>query len=66
MWSLNNSKKIFNASEKAGFIYVGGLRTNRVIYPTNHERLDIRLNNYGKTLTKDDVDLKKRFSNKVA
>lgn len=57
--SWYSSKKIFNASKKAGFKYVGGLRTNRVIYPTNHERLGIKLNAFGKTLTKEDVDLVK-------
>ncbi|MDU4587688.1 MULTISPECIES: transposase [Clostridium] len=57
--SWYSCKKIFNASKKAGFKYVGGLRTNRVIYPTNYERLGIKLNAFGKTLTKEDVDLVK-------
>ena len=57
--SWYSCKKIFKASENAGFKYVGGLRTNRVIYPTNHERLGIKLNDFGKTLTKEDVDLVK-------
>jgi len=57
--SWYSCKKIFNASKKAGFKYVGGLRTNRVIYPTNHERLGIKLNAFGKTLTKEDVNLVK-------
>lgn len=57
--SWYSCKKIFKASKDAGFKYVGGLRTNRVIYPTNYERLGIKLNNFGKTLTKEDVDLVK-------
>ena len=57
--SWYSCKNIFNASKKAGFKYVGGLRTNRVIYPTNHERLGIKLNAFGKTLTKEDVNLVK-------
>lgn len=61
-WPINESyvlcdswyscKKIFKASEKAGFKYVGGLRTNRVVYPVNYERLEIKLNYFRKTLTK--------------
>lgn len=57
--SWYSCRKIFNASKKAGFNYVGGLRTNRIIYPTKHERLGIKLNNFGKTLTKEDVNLVK-------
>jgi hypothetical protein len=57
--SWYNCKKIFNDSKKNGFKYVGGLRTNRVIYATDHEWLGIKLNAFGKTLTKEDVDLVK-------
>jgi hypothetical protein len=57
--SWYSCKKVFKASEKAGFNYVGGLRTNRVIYPSNHKRLGIKLNEFGKTLTKEDVNLVK-------
>jgi hypothetical protein len=57
--SWYSCKKIFKASKEVGFNYVGRLRTNRVIYPANYERLDIKLSNFGKTLTKEDVNLVK-------
>jgi hypothetical protein len=57
--SWYSCKKIFKATENAGFKYVGGLRTNRVIYPPTYKRLGIKLNHFGKTLTKEDVDLVK-------
>jgi hypothetical protein len=57
--SWYSCKKIFSAAKKAGFEYIGGLRTNRVIYPKGHERLGIKVNAFGKTLTKYDVNLVK-------
>lgn len=57
--SWYSCKKIFDATKKAGFNYVGGLRTNRVIYPDKYTKLGIKLNHFGKTLTKEDVDLVK-------
>jgi len=57
--SWYSSKKVFNASTTAGYGYIGGLRTNRVIYPKGHERLGTKVNIFAKTLTKSDVNLVK-------
>lgn len=57
--SWYSCKKIFSATKKAGYDYIGGLKTNRVIYPKGHERLGIKLHAFGKTLTESDVDLVK-------
>ena len=61
--SWYSNKKLFSASKEAGYAYVGGLRTNRVIYPSGHERLGIKLNRMSKILTKDDVNLVKVGNN---
>lgn len=61
--SWYSNKKLFNASKKAGYAYIGGLRTNRVIYPPSHTRLGIKLNRMSKILTKDDVSLVKVGNN---
>ena len=61
--SWYSNKKLFGVSKEAGYAYVGGLRTNRVIYPPGHERLGIKLNRMTNTLTKDDVSLVKVGSN---
>lgn len=37
--SWYSNKKLFYISKKARCAYIGGLRTNRVIYPIDHERL---------------------------
>jgi len=42
----DSCKDIFNASEKAGYSYIGALKTNRVIFPQGHERLGIKLNKF--------------------
>lgn len=55
--SWYSCKSIFNASNKAGYIYVGAIKTNRVIYPTNHERLGIKLNRYALSLNKEVFNL---------
>lgn len=52
-------KRFFRSSEKASFKYVGVPPTNRVIYSTNYEMFGIKLNSFGKTLTREDVDLAK-------
>ncbi len=41
--SWYSCKDIFNDSEKAGYSYIGALKTNRVIFPQDHERLGIKL-----------------------
>nr|WP_236895270.1 hypothetical protein [Clostridium beijerinckii] len=35
----DSCKDIFNVSEKAGYSYIGALKTNKVIFPYGHERL---------------------------
>ncbi|MDT8719035.1 transposase [Clostridium sp. 19966] len=57
--SWYSCKKVFNSAKVSGFKYVGGFRTNRVIYPERYKKLGIKLNHFGKTLTKEDVDLVK-------
>lgn len=54
--SWYSCKDIFNSSEKAGYSYIGALKTNRVIFPEGHERLGIKLHQFAtllnmKTLT---------------
>lgn len=48
--SWYSCKDIFNASEKAGYNYIGALKTNRVIFPKEHERLGIKLNKFATSL----------------
>ena len=48
---------IFNSSEKAGYGYIGALKTNRVIFPKGHERLGIKLNKLATSLNIEDFDL---------
>ena len=57
--SWYSNKKLFKASKEAGYGYIGGLRTNRVIYPKGHERLGAKINVFAKTLTKEQVNLVK-------
>ena len=61
--SWYSNKKLFSVSKEAGYAYIGGLRTNRVIYPPGHERLGIKLNRMSKILTNDDVNLVKVGNN---
>ncbi|MCB2290145.1 transposase [Clostridium sp. CS001] len=58
-----NSRSSFDFSKDVGYAYVGGLRTNRVIYPPGHEMLGIKLNRMINTLTKDDARLVKVGNN---
>lgn len=57
--SWYSCKKLFGASKKSGFNYIGGLRTNRVLYPKGYGNLGIKLGAFSKTLTKDQVNLVK-------
>lgn len=42
--SWYSNKKLFTVSKEVAYTYIGGLRTNRVIYPHGKERLGIKLN----------------------
>lgn len=55
--SWYSCKDIFNASEKAGYSYIGALKTNRVIFPKEHERLGIKLHKFATSLNIEDFDL---------
>ena len=55
--SWYSCKDIFNSSEKAGYSYIGALKTNRVIYPEGHERLGIKLHKFATSLSINDFDL---------
>ena len=55
--SWYSCKDIFNSSEKAGYSYIGALKTNRVIFPEGHERLGIKLHQFAKSLNIEDFDL---------
>lgn len=55
--SWYSCKDIFNASEKAGYSYIGALKTNRVIFPKGHERLGIKLHQFATSLNIKDFDL---------
>jgi Transposase DDE domain len=61
--SWYSNKKLFAVSKESGYAYIGGLRTNRVIYPKGREKLGIKLNHMCEILTKDDVDLVKVGNN---
>ncbi|BBK76994.1 IS701 family transposase [Clostridium butyricum] len=55
--SWYSCKDIFNASKKAGYSYIGALKTNRVIFPKGHERLGIKLHKFAEILNIEDFDL---------
>ena len=55
--SWYSCKDIFNSSKKAGFSYIGALKTNRVIFPKGHERLGIKLHDFAESLNIKDFDL---------
>ncbi|WAG48720.1 IS701 family transposase [Clostridium tagluense] len=61
--SWYSNKKLFAVSKDSGYAYIGGLRTNRVIYPKGRGKLGIKLNHMCEILTKDDVDLVKVGNN---
>lgn len=50
-------KSIFNASASAGYAYIGALKTNRIIFPSNCNRLGVKLNNFAKTIDVEDFNL---------
>lgn len=39
--SWYSCKTLFTASRSAGYAYIGALKTNRVIYPENHNNFDL-------------------------
>lgn len=45
------------ATAKAGYSYIGALKTNRVIYPKGHEKLGIKLHKFATSLNIEDFDL---------
>jgi hypothetical protein len=55
--SWYSCKAIFDASIESGYSYIGAIRTNRVIYPHNHEDLGAKLNKYALSLDKESFDL---------
>ncbi len=55
--SWYSCKDIFKESKKAGYSYIGALKTNRVIYPKNHKRLGIKVHKFAQTLNIDDFHL---------
>lgn len=55
--SWYSCKDIFNISKKAGYSYIGALKTNRVIFPKGNERLGIKLHKFATSLNIEDFDL---------
>lgn len=55
--SWYSCKAIFNASVKAGYSYIGGLKTNRVIFPKDYNKLGTKLNKFATDLNMEDFDL---------
>lgn len=45
-----NYKIIFNATVKAAYIYINELKTNIIIYPNDHYKLEIKLHPFTKHL----------------
>ncbi len=41
--SWYSCKDIYNTSEKAGYSYISSLKTNRIIFPQDNEKLGIKL-----------------------
>jgi hypothetical protein len=54
--SWYSSNKLIKVCRKKGFHYVGGFKTNRVIYPKG-KRMSFQISGYAKTLTSSDVHL---------
>ena len=50
-------KDIFKESKKAGYSYIGALKTNRIIYSENHKRLGIKLHKFATSLNIDNFSL---------
>ena len=55
--SWYSCKAIFNASVKAGYSYIGGLKTNRVIFPKDYNKLGTKLNKFATDLNMEDFDI---------
>jgi len=55
--SWYSCKAIFECSQKAGFTYLGALKTNRVVYMENYTSLGIKLHQLGNSLCVKDFDL---------
>lgn len=55
--SWYSCKSIFIASASAGYAYIGALKTNRVIFPTSHNSLGVKLHKFAKTINVEDFDL---------
>lgn len=55
--SWYSCKAIFKASALAGYAYIGALKTNRVIFPSNCNSLGVKLNNFAKTIDVEDFNL---------
>lgn len=55
--SWYSCKSIFNASVKAGYSYIGALKTNRVIFPEGCTKLGTKLNKFATDLNIEDFDL---------
>lgn len=55
--SWYSCKAIFTESALAGYAYIGALKTNRVIFPTSHNSLGVKLNKFAKTINVEDFDL---------
>ena len=55
--SWYSCKDIFNASKKAGYSYIGALKSNRVIFPKSHERLGVKIHQFATSLNIEDFDL---------
>lgn len=55
--SWYSCKDIFNSSEKAGYSYIGALKTNKVLFPEGHERLGVKIHQFATSLSIEDFDL---------
>lgn len=55
--SWYSCKAIFSSSQKAGYQYIGALKTNRVIYPEGHKSLGIKLHKFAEKLNIEDFNL---------
>lgn len=55
--SWYSCKDVFKESVKAGYRYIGALKTNRIIYPEGHKRLGIKLHKFAQTLNIADFNL---------
>jgi hypothetical protein len=54
--SWYSSESVMKASKKAGYTYIGAIKTNRVLYPKNY-RQSIPISFLAKDLSKDQFDL---------